>query len=243
VNEALRVAAAEGALILVGPGVLADIPADVPQRHVPAGMLLPLAEGARLADPSRPVVAVGGDGDIYGEQLGDLLHAVRRNTGVTCFVTDNGVAGPHLATVGAGEFPLKPLALALAAGSSFVAQVLPGATVEGLAEEALHHPGFALVNIRTERGRVDGINLDGEEGYDRFSRDAALQRATDLEHFYTGVLFREPERELFEHVLLGQAPLVTTVSTIDWDEWERIAFGEWGEEGDEDEPDTDGAWA
>jgi hypothetical protein len=76
------------------------------------------------------------------------------------------------------------------------------------------------------------------------SSDAqSIQRATDLEHFYTGVLYREPERAAFETVLLGLAPLVTTVSTIDWDEWERIAFGDWGEEGDEDEPDADGAWA
>lgn len=225
-TQALQAAADAGALILVGPGAPDDLAPAIRRRHVPAGVLIPLAEGARLADPTGPVVAAGGDGDIYGEGLGDLLHAVRRNTGVVCVVADNGMSADRLATVGAGEFSLRPLALALAAGASFVAQVTPDAGLEGIAREALAHEGFALVNIRHERGRVDAVNLDGEAGYDRYSRDAAMERATDLEHFYTGILHRAPERDSFESVVVGQSPLVTTVSTTEWDDWERIIFYE-----------------
>jgi len=240
---ALQAAADEGALILVGPGAPDELPPAIPRRHVPPGVLLPLAEGARLADSKAPVVAVGGDGDLYGEGLGHLLHAVRRNTGVVCFAADNGMAMPGLAAVGAGEYALRPMALVLAAGATFAAQVTPDGALEGIAREALAHPGFALVNIRHERGRVDAVNLDGEEDYDPFSREAALQKAADLDHFYTGIFHRAPERAAFETVALGQSPLFTTVSTTEWDDWERIIFEEGGGGGDDDGPDDYGAGA
>ena len=88
----------EGALLLIGPGAPDPLPPSALRRHVPPGTLIPLAEGARLANPDRPVVVLGGDADIYGVQLGDLLHAVRRNATVVCIVADNGLAAGTAAT-------------------------------------------------------------------------------------------------------------------------------------------------
>lgn len=240
--RALQAAADQGALVLVGPGAPDELLPATSRRHVPGGVLLPLAEGARLADPTTPVVAFGGDGDVYGAELGNLLHAIRRNSGVTCLVADNGFAAPGLAAAGPGEFALEPLALALAAGGSFVAQTTPDGALEGLTREALAHPGFALVNIRNERGRVDAVNLDGEEEYDEFSRTQALEVANDLEHFYTGILYRAPDRQSLESLVIGQSPLITTVSTTEWDDWEAIIYYEGGGEPDHG-PDDDGTGA
>ena len=205
-GNALLAAADAGALILLGPGAPDELPNAVQRRHVPGGVLIPLAEGARLADVSTPVVVAGGDADLYGNGLGDLLHAVRRNIGVTCLVADNGMSAPRLA---------------LAAGASFVAQATPDMEAAGLIREALAHPGFALVNIRHERGRVDAVSLEG-----------------------TGILHRAPELESFESLVISQSPLFTTVSTTEWDDWERIIFYEpGGEEDYDDGPDDDGAGA
>lgn len=196
-----------GALILVGPGAPDDLPPAIQRRHLPGGgVLLPLAEGARLVDPTTPVIAIGGDGDIYGEGLGHLLHAVRRNTGVTCFVANNGLAAPGLATAGPG----RPAALALAAGATFVAEVPPEGDLAGIARQALDHPGFALIDISP--GAVPAIHQLG-----------------------TG-------QEAFESIVIGVSPLVTTVSTTEWEDWERIIYYVPGGE-DDDGPDDDGAGA
>lgn len=238
IDEALGAAVLENALVLAGPDLNVDFPPGLPHRTVPAAMLVPLAEGARLADRTRPVLAAGADGDIYGPALGDLLHAVRRNVGVTCLVLQNGVTGGGVAAVGPGEYPLKPLALALAAGGTFVAQGVPEEDLGHLTAHALHHPGFALVNIRQDY-HPDGVHaIEDEPEYDRFDRRDALQFAAATDRITTGILFREPERASFEETALGQAPLVTTVSTVDWEDWERIIYEGW-EEGGPDEPDVD----
>lgn len=195
-RQALAAVASEGSLILVGPGVADPLPPGIERRHVPPGTCIPLAEGARLANPHRPVAVVTGDGDIYGSQLGAMLHATRRNTGVACLVADNGLAAPLTPNVGPGEFPIRPADLARAAGGTYVAEALSHQeTLIGLAQQALHHPGFALVHI-----------------YDRSVEDGP------------GVLHRDPDRAAFEQVVLSQSPLITAVWTPEPEEWERILY-------------------
>jgi hypothetical protein len=233
-EEALLHAADQGALILIGPAVADPLPPAVERRHVPAGALVPMAEGARLADPRRPVVAVGGDSDLYGAALGDLLHAARRNSDLTLLVVENGRASPYAATSGAAPHPLAPLALVTAAGATFVAQELPHENVAGLTERAIQHPGFALVNIHHTPEPDESISLEDVPDYDRFSRREALEFATDPEGIYRGVLYVEPERQSFEELVLGQAPVITTVHTTEWSGWEQILFG-YEEDGGEEE--------
>jgi 2-oxoglutarate/2-oxoacid ferredoxin oxidoreductase subunit beta len=220
----------EGAVLLAGPGVKAHLPEGAECRHVPAGKLIPMAEGARLADPTRPVLAIGGDSDVYGAGLGDLLHAARRNTGLACVVVDNGMAAPGAATGAGGLYPLRPLALALAAGGTFVAQAVPEEDLGALTERALHHVGFALINIRQDWQPHGTHNLETDAAYDGFDREEALERAANPEQEFTGVLFREPERSSFEAMVHWQSPPVTAVSTVEWDEWERLLYADWDDE-------------
>jgi 2-oxoglutarate ferredoxin oxidoreductase subunit beta len=183
---------------------------------------------------------MGADGDLYGGALGHLLHAVRRNAGVTCLVLQNGIAEGGVTTVGPGEYPLRPLALALAAGGTFVAQAVPEEDLSHLTARAVHHPGFALVNIRQDY-HPDGVHaIEDEPEYDRFNRTDALQFAAATDRITSGVLFQEPERASFEETVLGRSPLVTGVSTVEWDDWERIIYEGWEEsphEPDVDSPD------
>lgn len=206
-RQALEAAAREGALLLVGPGVADPLPPGVERRHVPPGTCIPLAEGARLANPARPVVVACGDGDVYGTGLGALLHAMRRNTGVTCLVADNGMSAPRSATVGPGEYPIRPADLARAAGGTYMAEVQSHeAALVGVTQQALYHPGFALVHI-----------------YDRGVEEAP------------GILHRDPDRAAFEQVVVGQAPLVTAVWTPEPDDWERILYEPDHDPGDDDD--------
>ncbi len=128
------------------------------------GRTLPVAEGIRLANHKLPVIAIGGDGDGLGEGMGHFIHAMRSNPNVTYILHDNQVygltKGQHSPTAPLGfasttapdgviEEPVNPIALALAAGASFVSRGFAGdvTSLEGLMVQALTHDGFALVDV------------------------------------------------------------------------------------------------
>ena len=60
--------------------------------HTLHGRVLPIATGAKLANPALTVVAVGGDGDGYGIGAGHFVNTGRRNLDFTYVVHDNGVS-------------------------------------------------------------------------------------------------------------------------------------------------------
>jgi len=132
--------------------------------HTIHGRALALATGARLANHGLKIMTVHGDGDGYGMGLGHMLHAIRRNIGIVDVVQNNRVYGltkgqysptsdPGMRTPtspeGAIDRPVPPLALAIAAGATFVARGYPGGLrhLVWLIGEALQHPGYALVDV------------------------------------------------------------------------------------------------
>ncbi len=132
--------------------------------HTIHGRALPVATGARLANHGLKIMTVHGDGDGYGMGLGHMMHAVRRNIGIVDVVQNNRVYGltkgqysptsdPGMRTPtspeGAIDRPVPPLALAIAAGATFVARGFPGKLrhLVWLIGEALQHPGYALVDV------------------------------------------------------------------------------------------------
>jgi len=128
------------------------------------GRPLPLAIGAKLANPSLICFASSGDGDAYSEGLNHLIGAARANQDVTLLVHNNwffslttGQTSPTTpknektksTPQGAVEQPLNPLKVALASGATFVSQGFAG-EVEHLTEliaKAATHKGFALVDV------------------------------------------------------------------------------------------------
>lgn len=128
------------------------------------GRTVPLAEGIKLGNPDLTVIAIGGDGGVYGEGLSHLLAAARRNIDMTVIVHNNLVYGlttgqysPTSLTGfktksspgGSVEIPLNPLSLALAAEASFVARGFANDLphLVALIKTGLRHPGFALIDV------------------------------------------------------------------------------------------------
>ncbi len=128
------------------------------------GRALAHAEGVKLTDPGLMVIAIGGDGDIYGEGGGHLIHALRRNLDLTCIVHNNGVYGltkgqpsptakngyvSRISPQGTSLPGLNPLALAIAAGGTFVARGYVGHKehLVALIAKAVKHRGFGFVDV------------------------------------------------------------------------------------------------
>ena len=127
------------------------------------GRTLPAATGAKIANPALTVIAVGGDGDGYGEGGNHFIHAMYRNVDMTYIVHDNQVYGltkgqasptsdPGFVTKTTPEgawAQVNPMALAVAADVSFVGRGFAG-DVEHLAQLfrlGIEHKGFAFIDV------------------------------------------------------------------------------------------------
>lgn len=128
------------------------------------GRGLPAATGGRLANPEMTVLCESGDGCSYGEGGNHFLAAIRRNVNLTLIAHDNqiygltkGQASPttlqgtktKTQPFGQPSAPFNPVAVAVAMGAGFVARGFTGEIehLAGLIQEAVRHPGFALVDI------------------------------------------------------------------------------------------------
>lgn len=128
------------------------------------GRSLPVATGARLANPTLKVIAESGDGCMYGEGGNHFLAAIRRNINVTVLVHNNQVYGltkgqasptsdPGFTTKaqpnGVQAAAFNPLAVAVAMKAGFVARGFSGMKehLAGIIRRAIQHEGFALVDI------------------------------------------------------------------------------------------------
>jgi 2-oxoglutarate ferredoxin oxidoreductase subunit beta len=188
------------------------------------GRALPVATAVKAVAPDLTVIAEGGDGDMYGEGGNHFLHAARRNPNIALFVHDNmiygltkGQAAPTTAegmktpvqVFGVISAPLNPVALAIAAGVSFVARSFSG-DIEGtkeLMKRAILHRGFALLDIFQPCVSFNKVNTAQwfkantyplESSYSPSDRAAAFTRALEETPFPLGVLYESESRPAFE---------------------------------------------
>jgi len=190
------------------------------------GRSLPVATGARLANPELKVIVQSGDGCNYGEGGNHFLAAIRRNVDVTMLVHDNLVYGltkgqasptseddfvtkaqPH----GPTAEPFNPIAVAVAMRASFVARGFSG-EVDHLADlirQALAWRGFALVDILQPCVSFNKVNTfawfkkrcyELPQDYDPSDFDAATAAAYEWgERIPLGVIYRREGRAFEEH--------------------------------------------
>jgi 2-oxoglutarate ferredoxin oxidoreductase subunit beta len=128
------------------------------------GRALPVATGAKLANPNLTVIAESGDGCIYGEGGNHFLAAIRRNINITVLVHNNQVYGLTKGQAsptsdkgfitktqpdGVISLPFNPLATAVALYAGFVARSFVGMKEHLITMiiEAMKHKGFSLVDI------------------------------------------------------------------------------------------------
>jgi len=201
------------------------------------GRTLPAALAAKCANRQLTVLAIGGDGDMYGEGGNHLIHAIRRNPDITCIVHNNQVYGltkgqaspttdrgmkTKLTPEGVINEPLNAMTLTISQRASFVARGFSADTkgLSSLIQQAVGHRGFSLLEVlqpcptfnrlntfRWYRERIYSLEA---EGHDPTNWAAAMQRAREWgEHIPTGVLYRE-DRPVFEDgqpALADPAPL------------------------------------
>lgn len=176
------------------------------------GRVVPVAVGTKLANAELTVIAVGGDGGIYGEGLNHLINAARKNFGVKVLAVNNGLfslttgqvapttlKGFVTKTTPSGNLdePVHPVPLMLASRATFVARGFTGDVqhLTYLVKEALSHKGFAFIDILSPcvtfnkvqtydwyRSRVYKLE---ESGHDPSNFESALKEAyKDIETNY-----------------------------------------------------------
>jgi 2-oxoglutarate ferredoxin oxidoreductase subunit beta len=143
--------------------------------HTLHGRVLPIATGARLANPGLTVVAVGGDGDGLGIGAGHFVNTGRRNLDFTYVLYDNGVYGltkgqasPTLPKgVKTKSMPapsiverVNPIAMAVASGYTFVARsyALDVRHLKQTLRAAIDHRGSAFVDVLQTCPTYNDIN-------------------------------------------------------------------------------------
>jgi 2-oxoglutarate ferredoxin oxidoreductase subunit beta len=249
--EALRRALAELAVpneevvIVSGIGCSSQLPHFMKTYgiHGIHGRAVAIATGVKLANPRLKVIVVGGDGDGYGIGLNHMIHAARRNVGLTYIVSNNQVYGlttgqmspttlkgtkTKTTPFGSVEEPVNPLALALAAGATYVARGFSGdvAHLTQLIKSALTHRGFALVDVLSPcvtfnrvntydwfRARVYKLEETGHDPSDYFQAYRKTLEWPTLDPYGKipiGVFYKSEEKPAYEEEILkliGRAPI------------------------------------
>ena len=171
---------------------------DFNSLHTTHGRAPAFATGLKLARPDLSVIVVMGDGDAMSIGGNHLIHAMRRNIGLTAIVVNNSVYGltggqaspttpvggrTTTCEPGAFERPMNLETLARAAGASFYARgtVAHVASLVKLVERALAAPGFALVEIISNCHVLYGrMNDLGDAAQMTRAMDGATRRTNPL---------------------------------------------------------------
>jgi 2-oxoglutarate ferredoxin oxidoreductase subunit beta len=132
--------------------------------HSIHGRALAVATGVKTANPEQSVWVAFGDGDGLSIGGNHFIHTIRRNLDIVCIMMDNRIYGltkgqysptslmdqvTKTSPFGKLEFPMDPVAVALASGATFVARSIdrnPKHLNEVL-HKALKHKGFSFVHV------------------------------------------------------------------------------------------------
>ena len=200
------------------------------------GRSLPVATGAKLANPNLTIIVESGDGCNYGEGGNHLLAAMRRNIDITLLVHNNqvygltkGQASPTSAEgfvtkaqpEGVPSAPFNPVEVAVAMGAGFVARGFAGMTehLSELIQQGVTHRGFALIDALQPCVSFNKINTFAwykqrcrpvPSGYDPGDWEAAIKVArTWGDEIPIGVIYRSDRVPFEDHFsALRGGPLV-----------------------------------
>ena len=137
---------------------------DVDSVHATHGRAIPVAEGIKRANPRLKVIVFSGDGDLVGIGGNHLLHASRRDAGLTVICVNNGIYG----MTGGQMAPTTPVGektLTSPQGAAYAPLNIQGivtsnrrhwfarastfhvAHLQRVIREAVERPGFAFVEV------------------------------------------------------------------------------------------------
>ncbi len=191
------------------------------------GRGLPAAVAIKASNPTLEVIAVSGDGDMYGEGGNHFINTIRRNPNITNIVNDNmvygltkGQASPTsqrgfvtpVQVNGVINEPFNPISVALAFDASFVARAYIGDMdkTEEILKKALQHKGYALVDILQPCVSFNKINTYKwfkdhtyylDDSYDTTNKMSAFEKAIEYGKLPLGIFYTNPKKPTFEESL------------------------------------------
>jgi 2-oxoglutarate ferredoxin oxidoreductase subunit beta len=199
------------------------------------GRALPVATGAKLANPGLVVVVESGDGCTYGEGGNHFLAAVRRNIDLTLLVHNNQVYGltkgqasptspegfvTRAQPDGVPSTPFNPVAVAVAMQAGFVARSFAGMTahLSEVIKEGMAHRGFSLIDILQPCVSFNRVNTYAwykercrplSDSHDPTDWEGALRVAHQWgDTIPVGVIYRSSRAPFEEHFpVLKEGPL------------------------------------
>lgn len=156
----------EDFVFISGIGCAARFPyyMDTYGMHSIHGRSLPVATGVKLANPDLTVFAVSGDGDLLSIGGNHTVHTMRRNVDINILLLNNRIYGltkgqysptsefgkvTKSTPMGSLDFPLRPLALAVAAECTFIARGIDVdiKLLDSIIKRAVDHKGTSFVEI------------------------------------------------------------------------------------------------
>jgi len=205
------------------------------------GRCLPVATGAKLANPDLVVIAESGDGCVYSEGGNHFLAAIRRNVDITLLVHNNQVYGltkgqasptsdegftTKAQPEGVALVPFIPLAVASALHAGFVGRGYVGMEdhLVDILVQAVNHRGFSVVDILQPCVSFNRVNTYQwyrdrckplPSSYDPTDWEAAIRLSQQWgDEIPVGVIYRNHRPPFEEHITaLKKGPLVT--QTVD----------------------------
>lgn len=161
--------------------------------HTTHGRAIAFATGIKLANPKLTVIVIAGDGDISAIGGNHLIHAARRNIGLTVVVMNNNIYGmtggqysPTTATEALGttapfgnlERPFDIAKLAFGAGASYAARgsVYHAQQTISLIQEGIRHKGFSIIDVASTCPTYYGKENKAGDAVDmlKWQRDNAI---------------------------------------------------------------------
>lgn len=162
--------------------------------HTIHGRAPTIATGVKIANPDLSVWVVTGDGDALSIGGNHLIHALRRNMDIKILLFNNRIYGltkgqysptseqgkrTKSTPGGSLDYPLHPVAVALAAEATFVARTIDTETkhLYEILERAARHEGSAFIEI------YQNCNIFNDKAFEHFKgKDVQADRVVRLEH-------------------------------------------------------------
>lgn len=208
------------------------------------GRVLPFAAGAKLANPTLPVIVFGGDGASFSEGIGHLVHAVRSHYPITFVLHNNGNYGlttgqasaltpqnqpMNSAPNGIPEATLNSMDFIFSLEPTFVARGFSGdiKQLTVIFKEAIRHRGFAFVDVlqacptynhfATHTMLMQKCYKVEHENHDASDFAKARKLAVDTsKRIATGILYRrEDVPNFYERLAPRQGKKTTPVQEVE----------------------------
>lgn len=188
------------------------------------GRALGPATAIKSMNSKLTVIAVSGDGDMYGEGGNHFLSTIRRNPDITNIVHNNmvyaltkGQASPTtqkdfvtpVQSHGVSSEPFNPIATAIAQNASFVARAYCGhiEQTKDILKKAIQHKGYALIDMFQPCVTFNKINTFQwfqentyylDESHNPFDKLKAFEKALETEKLPLGIFYINENKTVFE---------------------------------------------